>query len=112
MSGAEFQVLLANIYEARGYTIKRTPLSGDHGADVVAERAGERIVVQAKRWNQNVGVDAVRTVFAAKTFYDAKEAVVVCSAGYTSQAVEEARTLDVQLIARDTLIRWLRDFNA
>jgi len=59
MDPAQFEVMVAKVYEKQGYTVYHTGGSHDEGIDILAERisagARERIVVQCKRWKDNVG---------------------------------------------------------
>jgi DNA-binding protein H-NS len=49
MTGSEFESAIALLYARKGYQVKKTPSSGDFGVDVIAEKKGRRIVIQAKR---------------------------------------------------------------
>ncbi len=40
-----------------------TPETGDYGADLVLSKDGRKIVVQAKRWKNVVGIEAVQQCF-------------------------------------------------
>lgn len=48
MSGHEFEHKVGQVLADLGYRTRVTRASGDYGADVVAQRAGERVVIQAK----------------------------------------------------------------
>jgi restriction system protein len=107
MSGKEFEQFLKLRYEARGYKVRRTPYQNDFGADLVMERDGRRIVVQAKRWKQNVGIKAVQEIVAAKSHYKAEDAWVVTNSQFTKAAKELASSNGVRLIDRAQLIHIL-----
>ncbi|RSK24137.1 restriction endonuclease [Bhargavaea beijingensis] len=83
ISGKEFEQFLKLRYEARGYKVRRTPCQNDFGADLVMERDGRSIVVQAKRWKKNVGIKAVQEIVASKSHYMAEDAWVVTNSQYT-----------------------------
>ena len=59
-----------------GWKAETTKGSGDQGVDVLAERAGVRVVLQRKRYNKSVGNKADQEAFAAKTFAKAQYAAV------------------------------------
>ena len=87
--------------------MESTKASGDFGADLILSRAGDRIVVQAKRWGQLVGTASVQQVVAAKLHYGAQRAIVVTSSRFTTQAVRLADTTGAELWDRHRLEREL-----
>jgi HJR/Mrr/RecB family endonuclease len=107
MTGEEFEHRLAVLFRALGYRVSTTRATGDFGADLVLERDGVRTVVQAKRWDSCVGIEAVYEVVGAKAHYGASEAVVVTNLLFTPAAVEMANDNDVALIERDELVEIL-----
>ena len=103
MSGSDFEEYLCVLFEKQGYQVSRTPVSHDHGADLLVSRFGERCVVQAKRRKRSVGVSAVQEVFAAKSFFNTDKAVVVTTGVFTRDAVVMADRLGVELWDRKRL---------
>ncbi|MCY0900224.1 MAG: restriction endonuclease [Firmicutes bacterium] len=63
MSGVAFERRLAVLFQDRGYYVETTPTTGDYGADLILTNGSERIIVQAKRYSQTVGVKAVQEVY-------------------------------------------------
>jgi len=104
MDGLGFEQYLEVLYKRLGYRVQRTPYAGDWGADLVLERDGVRTVVQAKRWNRRVGVEAVQQVVAAKAKYGCTKASVVTNSHYTQQAQDLARANGVLLWDRSELV--------
>ena len=100
MNGGEFEQRLAVLFRALGYRVSTTRATGDFGADLVLERDGVRTVVQAKRWDDSVGIEAVYEVVGAKAHYGASEAVVVTSSVLTPSAAELADDNGVALVER------------
>lgn len=86
-----------------GWTIYPTPATGDHGADVVAEKDGWRLVVQCKLYAKPVGNKAVQEVYAALPLYNGSHACVVAPFGFTAQAQRAAHGLSVRLLHYDGL---------
>jgi len=111
MNPYNFEKLLGMIYEAQGYRVEVTPKSGDQGADVILERAGERVVLQAKLYGQPVGNHAVQEVNSAKNHYRCHRAIVVSNNTFTRAAMELARTNNVELVDRLQLGNMLDEFN-
>jgi restriction system protein len=80
---------------------------GDFGADLVITRRKKRMVVQAKRWSKNVGVQAVQEVNTARSMYRAEGALVVTSGGFTRAARKLAASAGVELWDEPELVRAL-----
>ncbi|UOE58242.1 restriction endonuclease (plasmid) [Cytobacillus oceanisediminis] len=102
MSGKDFEDFLFLLFKQSGYRVRRTPASGDYGADLILE-GPQKIVVQAKRYNKSVGVRAVQEVASACTYYDAEVAWVITNNYYTAPAERLAEKSGVRLIDRNEL---------
>lgn len=61
------------------------------------------MVVQAKRYQKNVGVEAVQQVIGSMRYYDADYAMVVTNSYFTASAIKLAEANDVLLWDRDQL---------
>lgn len=103
LTGEEFEYFLCTYFKALGYKAKVTPPSNDYGADVIAEKDGVKIVIQAKRYKGNVGIKAVQEVIGAKGYYNAQKAMVVTCAYFTPNAKNLATECHVELWDRDKL---------
>lgn len=86
MSGRKFEEYLQVLLKAKGYYVLLTPASGDYGADLILSTKSKKIIVQAKRYNKNVGVKAVQEIASAKTHYKADECWVITNSFFTEQA--------------------------
>jgi len=98
LSGFEFENFLHQLFQRMGYQVQSTKLSGDQGADLVISRYNEKIVVQAKRYKNNVGNRAVQEVVASIAHYGANKGMVVTNSQFTKSAVELARSNQIRLI--------------
>ena len=105
MTGEEFEEYLKAQFERQGFKVKLTPGSNDYGADLVLNRNGEVTVVQAKRYQGNVGNKAVQEIVAAQAYYGADRAMVVTNSYFTNPAKKLAEANDVELWDRDNLIQ-------
>lgn len=105
MTGRQFEIFLKEIFKALGYRVKKTPDSGDFGADLYMEKDGKTYVVQAKRFKSKVGIKSIQEVVAAKSHYNAEYAVVVTNSYFTEAAKTLAKSNGVILIERPDLIR-------
>jgi hypothetical protein len=97
LSGHEFEEYLKKLFELLGYTVLRTPLSRDQGADLIISKDNEKIVVQAKKYNGMVSNSSVQEIVAAKNHYGADKAMVVTNSSFTKSAIDLALTNNVEL---------------
>jgi len=105
MTGRQFEVFLKEMFKSLGYRVKKTPDSGDFGADLYMEKDGKIYVVQAKRYKSKVGIKAVQEIVAAKSYYNAEYAIVVTNNYFTEAAKELAKKNNVILCERPNLIK-------
>lgn len=112
MEGLRFERYLAELFKCQGYRTEVTQGSGDYGVDLILTRQGQRIAVQAKRYKNNVGLEAVQQVQAGKAKYNCSEAWVVTNSNYTDQAVTLAKANQVRLIGRQELIEMMLRMNS
>lgn len=110
MDGREFELFLGQLFESLGYAVKVTQASRDFGADLLLEdEAGHKIAIQAKRYDQAVGIDAVQQIAAAVPYYAVHEGWVITNSTFTSSARELAKPNRVRLISRDELALFLQE---
>lgn len=105
MSGEEFETYLEILFRNDGYKVTHTGNSkGDFGADLVLEKDGKRVAVQAKRWNETVGEKAIQEVVSSKAIYNCQEAMVVTNRWFSFQAQRLAKVNGVMLWNRNDLV--------
>lgn len=98
LTGLAFEEYLEQLFTDLGYSVERTPASGDFGADLILAGGGESVAVQAKQYSGTVGFDAVKEVVFARQYYGTKDAWVVTTSSFTAQAIEAAKKSGVRLI--------------
>ncbi len=100
MSGVEFEEFLAELFRRKGFAVEMTPVTGDYGVDLILTNPQTqlRIAVQAKRYAQPVGIEAVQQVFFGASYYGCQRALVVTNADYTPNARNGAAKVSVWLI--------------
>ncbi|GGG69426.1 restriction endonuclease [Paenibacillus radicis (ex Gao et al. 2016)] len=111
MEGRRFEIYLGHLFRMHNYNAEVTQATGDFGADLVIQKGGKKIVVQAKRYGKNVGLKAVQEIRAAMDHYGAAEAWVVTNRDYTEQAYALAKSNGVRLINREQLIAMILAVN-
>lgn len=111
MDGRQFEHYLGYLFKSQGYAVKVTRAAGDYGADLVLEKDGKKIVVQAKRYNKSIGIEAVQQVHSSQNYYEASEAWVLSNRDYTEAACNLAKSNGVRLIGRDELVEMILKMN-
>lgn len=102
MDGHEFEKYLEIQFCSLGYRVENTGAEGhDFGVDLILRKDGITTVVQAKRYNRNVGIKAIQEIVSGQKYYDAQEALVVTNSYFTNSAKELAEKCNVILWDRD-----------
>jgi restriction endonuclease len=96
-TGQEFELFCAGELEHGGWRVTLTGASRDQGADLVAERKGDRLVVQCKLLGRPVGNYAVQEVVAARSHQHANRALVASNQRFTASCIELAAANGVEL---------------
>jgi len=111
-----FERLLADILETFGYEIELHQGTKDGGIDIVAVKREDtfglhRYILQAKRWNNKVGVEPVRQILFLHNNLRATKSCLATTASFTKGAWDLSRQYCWQLELRDGggLYEWIRD---
>lgn len=107
MESDRFEEYVADLYKRRGYEVELTEGGSDRGIDIIAEKKGSRIAIQAKcyREGNKVGGPVVRRVEGAARERGSDQAVIVTTSDFTKQARESAETLGIELIDGKGLVK-------
>lgn len=103
MSGAEFEEFVARMFTQMGYITEVTKLSGDYGVDVIAEKDGSKIGIQAKCYSGSVSNSAIQEIVAGMKYYNCQKGLVVTNSKFTKAAIELAKSNNIQLWDRKVL---------
>lgn len=105
MSGWEFEKFLEGLFQKRGYQVEHVGnRRGDYGGDLVLEKDGIRILVQAKRYSKKVDIKAIQEVVAAKRKYNCQRTMVVTNSYLTQPAWDLGVANHVTMWTRKKLI--------
>ena len=99
LNGRAFEHYLTVQFRHLGYHVTLTSYSHDYGADLVLRKWGKKIVVQAKRYERNVGIAAVQEVVGSIAYYKADRAMVVTNSNFTKSARDLAKRNEVELLS-------------
>ena len=98
----EFENFIGNLFDQIGFESKLTRSSKDGGVDVIAfdprPIVGGKIVIQAKRYKNVVGVSAVRDLYGTMINEGAGKGVLVTTSHYGPDAYDFAKDKPIELI--------------
>ena len=113
LTPGEFENLITNLFQRMGLETKLTQASRDGGVDCVAfdprPVLGGKVVVQAKRYKNTVGVSAVRDLFGTMHNEGASKGILVTTSGYGKAAYEFANGKPIELLDGSNLIYLLKE---
>lgn len=98
----EFENLVSNLFSKMGLETKQTRSSKDGGVDAVAYDhrpvLGGKVIIQAKRYKNTVGVTFVRDLYGTMMNEGANKGILVTTSGYGPDAFEFAKNKPIELI--------------
>jgi restriction system protein len=102
LSPTEFEHLVSNLFQKMGLETKLTRSSRDGGVDAVAFDTrpvlGGKVVIQAKRYKNPVGVSSVRDLYGTMINEGANKGILVATSKYGPDAFEFVKDKPVELI--------------
>ena len=108
LTPGEFEALITNLFAAMGLETRLTQASRDGGVDCVAfdQRPilGGKVVIQAKRYKNTVGVSAVRDLFGTVQNEGASKGILVTTSGYGKAAFDFATGKPLELLDGQNLL--------
>lgn len=113
LTPGEFESLITNLFTTMGLESRQTQASRDGGVDCVAFDPrpifGGKVVIQAKRYKNTVGVSAVRDLFGTMQNEGASKGILVTTSGYGKAAFEFANGKPIELLAGSNLLYLLKE---
>jgi restriction system protein len=104
----EFENLVANLFGKMGLETKQTRSSKDGGVDAVAfdnrPVLGGKVVIQAKRYKNLVGVSAVRDLYGTMMNEGANKGILVTTSSYGPDAYDFSKDKPIELIDGGALL--------
>lgn len=108
LTPGEFESLITNLFERMGLETRMTQASRDGGVDCVAwdQRPilGGKVVIQAKRYKNTVGVSAVRDLFGTVQNEGASKGILVTTSGYGKASFDFASGKPLELLDGGNLL--------
>ena len=113
LTPGEFESLITNLFETMGLDTRQTRPSRDGGVDCVAfdprPVLGGKVVIQAKRYKNTVGVSAVRDLFGTVHNEGAAKGILITTSGYGKASFEFAQSKPLELLDGTNLLYLLRE---
>ncbi|WP_034754975.1 restriction endonuclease [Janthinobacterium lividum] len=113
LSPSQFEDLVANLFSKMGLETKLTRGSRDGGVDAVAfdirPVLGGKVVIQAKRYKDAVGVSAVRDLYGTMLNEGANKGILVTTSRYGPDAYVFSSDKPIELIDGSALLYLLRE---
>jgi restriction endonuclease Mrr len=114
MKPTDFESLIQNLFTKMGLEARQTRPSRDGGVDCVAFDTrpifGGKVVIQAKRYKNTVGVSAVRDLFGTLQNEGASKGILVTTSGYGPASFEFAHNKPIELIDGGNLLYLLETY--
>jgi restriction system protein len=108
LSPSDFESLITNLFEKMGLETRQTQASRDGGVDCVAYDPrpifGGKVVIQAKRYKNTVGVSAVRDLFGTMQNEGASKGILVTTSGYGKASFDFANNKPIELLSGSNLL--------
>jgi hypothetical protein len=103
MRSVEFEQYLKQVFEALGYDVEDTKVSGDQGIDLIVRIGTRRLAVQVKGYFNSVGNSAVQEAYAGCRHYQCQVCAVVTNSRFTASARELAASVGCILIDEERM---------
>jgi restriction system protein len=108
----QFEALIQNLFEKMGLEARQTQASRDGGVDCIAYDNrpifGGKVVIQAKRYKNTVGVSAVRDLYGTLQNEGASKGILVTTSGYGPASFEFASNKPIELLDGPHLLYLLK----
>lgn len=109
MDWASFEILVGEAFRRCGYSVEETGQGGaDGGVDLILKKPSELVLVQCKRWKQNVGAPVVREMYGLLGHMQATRVKIVSAAKFSKDALAFAEGKPIDLIGGEDLLQLVR----
>ncbi len=106
LSEKEFELFIKWLLQESGFRVEVESYPTASGIDLVANKDGERISVQARKYSRNLVVSdtIVLTAQSAKHIYECNKSIVIATTFFTKKAAIDAQSNGIELWGIDTLV--------
>jgi len=108
----QFEEFIAELFRRMDYDAKKTRSTGDFGADVIAKKEDEIVLIEVKRYaaGNNVTPKEVRGTVGALWKYKADKAVFITTSDFTVRAREVEKEAPIELWNKKVLHQMIRKY--
>lgn len=102
----EYEHMVAEHFEAKGYKTTVSQYSNDYGVDVFATKGKEKIAIQAKMFGgstRQINREMVMQLHGAKDYFDCTKAIIVTNGRIIDNALEVANKLRIEILNIPTI---------
>jgi len=112
LSPYEFEDLISKLFKKMGYSTIVTKRSGDFGADVIASKGEEKILIEAKKYSEgnNITPQQVQRTLGAIYKYKADKAIFITTSDFSISAKEVEREAPIELWNKYILKKMIRKY--
>ncbi len=111
LGGHRFEELVTRLFIKMGYSAHKTRGSADGGIDIVAERGGEKILVQCKNYKQAIGPSAVRDLYGVVTSWKADKGILICTSTFSESARVFAEGTRIDLLDGESVVDMIKKYD-
>lgn len=97
----EYEHIVAEHFEAKGYKTTVSQYSNDYGVDVFATKDKEKIAIQAKMFGGStrpINRQMVMELHGAKDYFDCHKAIIATNGRIIDNALEVAKKLKIEIL--------------
>lgn len=101
MRSDEYEHIVAQYFENKGYETEVTQSSGDYGIDVFASKENSKIAIQAKMYGSSsrpINRQMIMELHGAKDYFDCTDAVIATNGRVLDTAREVAEKLNIEIL--------------
>jgi restriction system protein len=111
LSAKEFERFLKWLLEELGFEVHPAKYATDTGVDFVVSKGNEKIVVQAKHYPKGTKLSNTVILKAqdAMAVYGCKRSIIVTASGFSKQALETAKKLNIELWDKKTIAAKIKE---
>lgn len=104
MTPREYEELIVRHLEGQGYLVQITPYTGDGGVDLIAQRDGERVAVQAKMYGgtRRVNRQTIVELQGVKDLLGCSRAIIATDGRLLPDAAAAADALGIEVLLLTT----------
>ena len=105
----KFEELSAQFFKNKGYDVTLGKGRKDGGADIIAQKDTEVIILQCKKWKDKVGVSEIKAFHDDVSYGNYSSGVLVCSNDITrdSKNLIEERKYEIKVIDKNHILQEL-----